>query len=81
LPRWLALPLAAFLLAAPLASHGQAPDAGAPAPHVRTVRPPEGSLRRGALPVPEWVAIAAGATLAIAAAGALLLRSRSSRRR
>jgi len=84
LPRWLALSIAALLLAtlaAPLASQAQAASAGASAPQVRTVRPPEGSLRRGALPVPEWVAIAGGSALALAAAGALILRSRSGRRR
>jgi hypothetical protein len=73
LHRWLALSVLLAALAAPLASHGQ--DAGVHAVRARVERPPEGSLRRGALPVPGWVVLAGGATLAVAAAGALLLRS------
>lgn len=73
MPRWLALALATSLFAAL-----GAPLAGAqePAPPVRVVRPPEGSLRRGALPVPGWIALAGGAALAGAAGYSIFRASR-----
>jgi len=48
------------------------PESGAP---FRVVRPPEG-LRRGAIPVEAWVAIAGGVLVLAAAAGMLLWRLR-----
>lgn len=55
-------------------------DAGVPAPRVRVVRPPEGSMRRGPLPAPEWVVYAVGGAIVSAAAGFLAWRSLSRRR-
>lgn len=43
---------------------------------VRVERPPEGSWRRGALPVPDWVVYASGAVLVCGAAGALVWRAK-----
>lgn len=48
-------------------------------PRVRVVRPEEGSWRRGVLPVPGWVPLAAGAVVVIAAAGLLVWRARRSK--
>jgi len=45
----------------------------------RAVRPEDG-LRRGLLPVNAWLAIAAGALVAVGAVAALVLRARSARR-
>lgn len=60
-------------------SHAQEP---AGADEVRVVRPPEGSLRRGRLAVPDFAVYAVGGTLTALAAGALIVRSwRSGRRR
>ena len=45
----------------------------------RAVRPEDG-LRRGLLPVSAWLAITAGALIAVGAVAALVLRARSARR-
>lgn len=58
--------LGSAVLSAPAPSQAQAAvDAGAPqVVSTRVVRPPEGSMRRGALPVPEW-AVWVGASVVI----------------
>lgn len=58
-----------------VASASRAEDAGVVEPRVRVVRPPEGSLRRGALAVPGWGVGVAGGTLVLAAAGVLVWRA------
>ena len=64
----------------PVAAHAQ--DAGAEA--VRTVvqveRAPEGSMRRGALPVPEWAVWAGASIIILGAAVALGYRIGRSKR-
>ncbi|HEY8430910.1 MAG TPA: hypothetical protein VIL20_21170 [Sandaracinaceae bacterium] len=69
--------LVALLCAAPATAQQ---DAGAPALRVRVVRPPEGSMRRGILPVPDWAVYAAGGLLAAVAAGVLAWRTSTRRR-
>lgn len=64
-------------LAAPAAAQDEAEPA---APRVRVVRPPEGSMRRGVLPAPEWVFYVCGGWMLAAAAGVLVWRSVTRRR-
>ncbi len=64
-------------LAAPAAAQDEAEPAP---PRVRVVRPPEGSMRRGVLPAPEWVFYACGGWMLAAAAGVLVWRSVTRRR-
>jgi len=63
--------LAFILMAIPAAGAAQEPDAGRVTVEVHTERPPEGSMRRGLVPAPDWVLYVGGALLVAAAAGAL----------
>lgn len=74
----LGLSLALAVLVSPAAA--QEEDAGAARTRTRVIRPPEGSLRRGAFPVPGWVLYVGGGLVVAAAGGALAYRIRKSRR-
>ena len=54
----------------------RAQDAGPERASVRTrvERAPDGSMRRGGVDVPSWVALAGGVTVALVAAGVLAAR-------
>lgn len=80
LPWVLALMLS--VLATPLAGAAQTEDADAGATVVRTIaeRPPEGSLRRGALPVPAWAVWVAASVVVLGAALGLGYRLGRSKR-
>ncbi len=75
-----ALRVAFFLASLALAAPALAQDGGAPQPVVRVVRPPEGSMRRGALPAPEWAVYACSGAMIVAAAGVLVWRTLTRRR-
>ncbi len=67
------------LLAVAALARAQDSDAGVMATRARVVRPPEGSLRRGRLPLPGWAVGLTGGALSLGAAGWLIWRA--SRRR
>lgn len=73
----IAVLLVLFALAAPAAAQDEAEP---PARRVHVVRPPEGSMRRGVLPAPEWAFYACGGWMLAAAAGVLVWRSVTRRR-
>lgn len=49
-------------------------DAGKVRVRTRVVRPPEGSMRRGNLPVPSWLVYALGGLIVVGAGGVLAWR-------
>jgi hypothetical protein len=66
---------------APVDARAQAaPDAGAVEVRTRVERPPEGSMRRGALPVPAWGVWVCGGLVVAGALAALGWRLRRSAR-
>lgn len=60
---------------------GSSEAAGPAATGARWERPPAGTLASGALGVPQWAVVLAGASIVIAASAALLAAARRSRRR
>lgn len=61
-------------------ARAQDEDAGAQRTRTRVIRPPEGSLRRGVIPSPDWAVYVGGGLIVAAAAGALAYRVGKKRR-
>lgn len=72
--------LALCLMAIPAAGAAQEADAGRVIVEVHAERPPEGSMRRGLVPAPDWVLYVGGGLLVAVAAGALAFRLARGRR-
>jgi len=73
--------LIAALFVLPSVAVAQETDAETRSVRIHEERPPEGSLRRGIFPVPDWAVMLAGGLVAAAAAGVLGYRVARSRRR
>ncbi|HJL20305.1 MAG TPA: hypothetical protein RMH99_31855 [Sandaracinaceae bacterium LLY-WYZ-13_1] len=80
--RWLAFALlwAGALAATPAGAQDEAPDAGAVVVRRHVERPPEGSMRRGPVPVPGWAVWICGGLIVAGSAGALAWRLKRSGR-
>ena len=63
-----------LLLLASAPAAAQEPDAGVTRVRTRVVRPPEGSMRRGSLPVPGWLVYLGGGVVVLGAGAALAWR-------
>ena len=71
--------IAALLVLSSVAA-AQETDAGARSVRIHEERPPEGSMRRGFFPAPDWAVVLAGSLVAAGAAGVLTYRLVRSRR-